>query len=147
MAEEQTDWLACGRRRCRAQRVAEVVAAREEQYQANLHLRRCRLRVLLQEEAERQQQELRTRARLLHEQQHAARVEAAAAALDQQEQQRLQLVQLADEHRRRLQCHEYREAYSREIQRLLNESRANEVTLRNQMRSQYGVPLPPGKKP
>nr|XP_053633315.1 LOW QUALITY PROTEIN: regulatory protein zeste-like [Cherax quadricarinatus] len=146
MAEEQTDWLACGRRRCRAQRVAEVVAAREEQYQANLHLRRCRLRVLLQEEAERQQQELRTRARLLHEQQHAARVEAAAAALDQQEQQRLQLVQLADEHRRRLQCHEYREAY-RKRSAAYEESRAIEVTLRNQKPKQYGVPLPPGKKP
>lgn len=42
MADPQTDWLTCGERRTRAQRVAEVVAAREEERRQQLHLRRCR---------------------------------------------------------------------------------------------------------
>ncbi|XP_071547695.1 uncharacterized protein [Panulirus ornatus] len=142
----QTDWLACGERRCRAQRVAEVVAAREDQYLADLHRRRCRLRVLLEEEEAVLEREMRQKVTQHYERELAARVEAAAAAANQLEEERLRQVHLADEQRRRHQCHQYREAYSREVQRYLNQTRPHEITLRNHMRRLYGVEVPPGKK-
>ncbi|XP_045602097.2 cilia- and flagella-associated protein 53 [Procambarus clarkii] len=147
MTEAQTDWLACGARRCKAQRVAETLAARTAQYSALLCLRRSRLKALLDDDEARDQEELRRRARLLLQEQHAVRVEAAAAAAARQEEERLRHVQQADEQRCKQQCHQYREAYSRTLQRQLNEARADEITLKEYMRHQYGIPPPPGKRP
>ncbi|KAG7175969.1 uncharacterized protein LOC121880029 [Homarus americanus] len=147
MAESQTDWEVCGERRRRARRVAEVLAAKEEEYRGALHHRRCRLRALLEGEAARLHDELKKKFSNLQEQQLADRVEAAAVAQEKLEEERLRRVHQADDQRRRQQCHQYREAYSREMQRYLNESRPHEITLKNHMRRLYGVDVSRPKKP
>ncbi|XP_069990727.1 trichohyalin-like [Penaeus vannamei] len=172
MAEEQTDWLACGVRRTRAQRVNEILEAKEADRRAQLHHRRVRLRRLLEEEHEEFQREMdlrlvdfrrreglktetpftflrtsiRTYSRLSPLQKHEERLAEIAALREQEETERAKRVHLADEMRRRQQCHQYREAYSREVQRYINDSRPHEITLRNQMRELYGVNMPPGKR-
>ncbi|XP_042887945.1 trichohyalin-like [Penaeus japonicus] len=145
MAEEQTDWLACGARKCRAQRVNEILEAKEADRRAQLHLRRIRLRHLLEEEQEILKMEMDQRIEDFKRRQHEERLAEIAALREREETERAKQVHLADEMRRRQQCHQYREAYTREVQRYINETRQHEITLRNQMRKHYGVNAPPGK--
>ncbi|XP_050690031.1 uncharacterized protein LOC126982195 [Eriocheir sinensis] len=165
MTDPQTDWLACGARRTRAQRVAEVVAAREEEHRQQLNLRRCSsplshcphyrcrlspflcgLREMLEEEEARHRRELHQRFVQIYEHQRVARMEAAEREKNTQEEERRRQVRLADEQRRREHCHVYREEYSRQLQQYLNETRPLEIQLRNHLRERYGPPPPPGHR-
>ncbi|XP_064109190.1 uncharacterized protein LOC135217325 [Macrobrachium nipponense] len=139
MADGQTDWLVVGARRTRAQRLLEAVTAKEEERMIELLRRRSRLKALLHHEEENYRQELQQKYLEVEKERLERRVKAAEELQAREEDERVKFVLRADEQRRKQQCHYYREAYSREIQRYLNESRPQEITLRNQLREAYGI--------
>ncbi|XP_068202394.1 cilia- and flagella-associated protein 53-like [Palaemon carinicauda] len=139
MADGQTDWLAVGARRTRAQRLLEAVTAKEEERMRELLRRRSRLKALLHHEEANYRQELQEKYWELEKDRLERRVKAAEELQAREEDERMKFVLRADEQRRKQQCHYYRDAYSREIQKYLNESRPQEITLRNQMTKAYGV--------